>query len=93
MRCDVHLNSSAPCSRCKRLKIECEVSEPFVRTHKRKYVVFAASMLRVLTSHVKPVAASFALFLVVLNGVRDRLLKNISVWLFDYNKACIHYLA
>ncbi|KAF1991731.1 hypothetical protein K402DRAFT_400426 [Aulographum hederae CBS 113979] len=36
MRCDADPDSDAPCSRCKRLSIQCIISSPFKRTHKRK---------------------------------------------------------
>lgn len=35
-RCDAYLTPGEPCSRCRRLRLQCIISDPFKREHKRK---------------------------------------------------------
>lgn len=37
-KCDVYLNPDQPCTRCRKVKANCVISDPFKREHKRKYV-------------------------------------------------------
>ncbi|KAF2755449.1 transcriptional regulatory protein LEU3 [Pseudovirgaria hyperparasitica] len=35
-KCDAYLNQDGPCTRCGKMKIQCVISDPFKREHKRK---------------------------------------------------------
>lgn len=37
-KCDVYLDPDQPCTRCRKVKAACIISDPFKREHKRKYV-------------------------------------------------------
>lgn len=36
VRCDAKVDSTDPCTRCRKMKLSCVISDPFKREHKRQ---------------------------------------------------------